>query len=214
MGYLNEGILGGITGKVGTVVGGTWRGIDYIRSKGRIQRDRIPTENQQMQQAKFRMAAAFFATMVDLVEFGFREFAVKMTGRNSAMSYALENAITGQHPNWQLDYSRVLVTRGSKVPNADAPAATATAPGAINFQWTDNTGTGRALADDKVVLVAHCPEKASTIYKVSDTVRSAEAAVLDVTFFGGMVVHCWISFTSADKSRVGSSEYLGQFTVL
>jgi len=35
MGKIEKGILGGFSGKVGTVVGGNWRGIDYMRSKGK-----------------------------------------------------------------------------------------------------------------------------------------------------------------------------------
>lgn len=32
MGKIMQGILGGFSGKVGTVVGGTWKSISYIRS--------------------------------------------------------------------------------------------------------------------------------------------------------------------------------------
>ena len=33
MGKIGKGILGGISGKVANVVGGNWKGIDYLRSK-------------------------------------------------------------------------------------------------------------------------------------------------------------------------------------
>lgn len=33
MGQLHVGILGGITGKVGTVIGGSWSGKEYIRAQ-------------------------------------------------------------------------------------------------------------------------------------------------------------------------------------
>ena len=33
MGTISKGILGGFSGKVGTVIGGNWKGIDYMRSK-------------------------------------------------------------------------------------------------------------------------------------------------------------------------------------
>ncbi len=33
MGRINQGILGGFSGKVGNVVGGNWKGIDYMRVK-------------------------------------------------------------------------------------------------------------------------------------------------------------------------------------
>jgi hypothetical protein len=31
MGTIKKGILGGVSGKVGNVVGGSWKGIDYLR---------------------------------------------------------------------------------------------------------------------------------------------------------------------------------------
>jgi len=33
MAKIEHGILGGFSGKVGTVIGGTWKGIDFMRSK-------------------------------------------------------------------------------------------------------------------------------------------------------------------------------------
>jgi hypothetical protein len=33
MAIINQGILGGLSGKVGTVIGGSWKGINYVRSK-------------------------------------------------------------------------------------------------------------------------------------------------------------------------------------
>jgi len=32
MGTIKKGILGGFSGKVGTVIGGVWKGIEYMRS--------------------------------------------------------------------------------------------------------------------------------------------------------------------------------------
>ena len=33
MGVISQGILGGVSGKVGNVVGASWKGIDYLRIK-------------------------------------------------------------------------------------------------------------------------------------------------------------------------------------
>ena len=54
----------------------------------------------------------------------FRGFAVRMTGTNSAFSYNLKNAITGTYPDYLVDYSLALVSRGD-MPNALNPAAVA-----------------------------------------------------------------------------------------
>ena len=52
MGTISKGILGGFNGTVGTVVGATWKGITYMRSKA-DRRSFTPSQKQLEQQAKF-----------------------------------------------------------------------------------------------------------------------------------------------------------------
>lgn len=52
MGTINQGITGGFSGKVGTVVGGNWNGIDYMRSKESGRSD-AKSNAQLNQRAKF-----------------------------------------------------------------------------------------------------------------------------------------------------------------
>ena len=40
MGKIAQGILGGLSGKGGNVIGGSWKGIDYIRTKLLSAKDR------------------------------------------------------------------------------------------------------------------------------------------------------------------------------
>ena len=58
MGKIQIGILGGFQGKVGTVIGSTWRGEDIIRAKPRKRADN-PTEQQKLQRLKFKAVSEF-----------------------------------------------------------------------------------------------------------------------------------------------------------
>lgn len=49
MGTIQKGILGGFSGKVGSVIGGNWKGIDYMRSVAN-KRSFIPSQKQLEQQ--------------------------------------------------------------------------------------------------------------------------------------------------------------------
>ncbi|MDD3723512.1 MAG: DUF6266 family protein, partial [Lutibacter sp.] len=52
MGTIKKGILGGFSGKVGSVVGSTWNGISYMRSlPASVKNPR--TEKQMSQRSKF-----------------------------------------------------------------------------------------------------------------------------------------------------------------
>src|SRR5690349_2360801 len=103
MGRIKKGILGGFGGTVGTVVGGNWKGIDYMRSQP-VTSDAPPTPAQQSQRLRFSLATKFLSTMTDLLSVGFQDFAVEMSGFNSAVSYFLDNAVIGTAPNYSISY--------------------------------------------------------------------------------------------------------------
>ncbi|MBO9570935.1 MAG: hypothetical protein J7497_01805 [Chitinophagaceae bacterium] len=211
MAKLKIGILGAITGLVGTVVGSTWRGIAYIRSKGPETRSNS-SEDQKKQQSKFGLMVNFLHSMKDLLQLGYKDHGTRMTEINSALSYNIKNAITGNYPDYAIAYPMVQISRGN-LPNAKSPAASAETAGAINFNWLNNAGIGKAKAGDRAILVAHCPELQQTVYIV-DPLRSAAAGVLAVPEFSGMDVQTWISFLSEDKKDVSTSIFTGEVNVL
>ena len=212
MGRISKGILGGFRGTVGTVVGSSWKGIEYIRSKAGA-RSGAASNKQLEQRAKFKMVSDFLNTIAALVKISFAGFAVNQTGRNHALAYMLSNAITGNYPDNMIDYSQVLVARGSKLPNAGSPSAASTNPGVIAFSWLDNSGLGEALATDRAILVAHCPELNQSVFTLEGPARSALTGSLNVPDFAGKEVHTWISFISADEKQVATSLYTGSMTV-
>src|SRR4051794_8778399 len=125
MGTISKTILDGFSGRVGSVVGGNWKGIPYIRSRPAYRADK-PSRAQLEHRARFSVASSFVKPLSNLFETSFRHFAVRMTGANSAFSYLFKNAVTGSYPDYTLDYNRVLVSRGD-LPNGGNPAATAAA---------------------------------------------------------------------------------------
>jgi hypothetical protein len=211
MGTINKGILGGFSGKVGSVVGGTWKGIDYMRSKSN-RTNFTPSQAQLEQQAKFGLAIRFAQTMSALLAIGFRTYANRQTGVNSAVSYILKNAIGGTYPGFSILYDEVLVSRGD-LPNVLAPAVTAATGSMLTYNWTDNSGTGIAKATDKVILAAYCPALDQCIYTTGSAARSAATDQLNLTTFSGKEVHTYIGCISADGRNIATSIYTGAVTV-
>jgi hypothetical protein len=210
MGKYSKGILGGFSGTVGTVVGGNWKGIDYMRSKsGKRKGGNTPA--QLAQQEKFKLAMQFLQPFSGLLSISFRDYAVKMTGINNAMQYLLNNAISGVYPAFSIDYPSVLISRGD-LPNGGAPAAVLNA-GAIDFSWTDNSGTGKALATDQALLVVYCADLKQVEWQLNGAKRSDAAGSLAVAQFAGKQVQTWLGFISADGKFIASSVFTGAFVV-
>ncbi|MBS1564207.1 MAG: hypothetical protein JST39_07445 [Bacteroidetes bacterium] len=212
MGRIKKGILGGFQGTVGTVVGATWKGIDYMKSLP-VSSGGDPSPAQIAARAKFGLAVGFLKSFKGLLEFSFQDDAVYQTGFNAAMAQMYRNAITGTYPSYQISYPQVILSRGG-LPNAGAPSAAAGAAGKIVWHWTDNTGLGIAQANDKAVLISYCESLNISAFTIAPDLRSAGTATLNVVGFGGLPVHTWIAFTSDDKSEVATSIYTGIVNVV
>lgn len=207
MGKLLNGINGPFSGKVGTVVGTTWRGIPVIRSRPTRRKTGFsPLELQQ--QAKFSLMNKFLRPLNALLNETFKQVAVQMTGFNKAFSYNVKNAITGLHPDLAVDYTMVLLGRGD-LPNAASPSAASSLEGKLDFKWTDNSGKGKALASDKAFVAAYNEELNKWKYSLDAAARRAGSCALDATEFKGKAVHTYIGFISADGKDVTDSLYTG-----
>ena len=139
MAKLPQGILGPVSGSVGTIVGASWKDIDYIRSKSTKPKG-DPSPAQLDNEYKFSAVINFVSTMTELLNQTFSKYAVGMSESNAAFSYNYTNAITGTSPDYSIDYVNALVSRGDLM-NASAISATMTNK-AVNFTWIDNTGLG------------------------------------------------------------------------
>src|SRR5690554_496077 len=170
MAVINQGILGGVSGKIGNVIGGTWKGIDYLRIKPSSVAN-PKTEGQLDQRSKFAKVLFFLQPMADFLRVGFKQYAIKMTEFNAAMSYNLFNGVVGTYPNYNIDYPNALVSRGNLKGVANG-TATSTAPEEIEISWDDNSSSGNALATDKSLILVLNPDKKESIYTTNGPVRS------------------------------------------
>lgn len=212
MGKISQGVLGGFSGKVGNVVGGTWKGIDYMRIKpANVTNPR--TEGQVDQRSKFSTVLRFLQPMTDFLRVGYKLYANKMTQFNAAMSYNLNNAITGAYPNFMVDYASALVTRGNLTGAANGAASSPSAA-SVEVTWTDNSGSGSAQATDKALIVLLNTTRQEAVFTTAGPARSAGTETISVpSEYTGEDVEVFLGFISEDGSKVANSSYLGSVTV-
>lgn len=210
MAKYQKGILGEFSGTVGTVVGSSWKNVQYMRSRPN-RKNRIASDKQSQQRAKMAMVGEFFKPLTRLVKTTFDGVSGSMTGINRAMQYVLKNAITGTAPNFSIDYSLVLISRGNLPNESDAKAAAAA--GAVTFTWTNTSGNGLSSPNDKAILVVYCEAKKESVFTLNGADRSAGTATLNVPDYTGQTVQTWIAFISADGKEVATSRFAGQLTI-
>ncbi len=213
MGKYSQGILGAFSGKVGTVVGASWRGIKYMRSLAAKRGNARATEKQLEQQARFALIAGFLKPVKPLLELGFKNYAIGRTGYNSAASYNLKNALTGQTPNLAIDYSMVLLSRGDLV-GAKSVLVSSTNSGQLDVAWQDNSGQAMAKPEDQLIVAVFSPALVQATYLIGGAERQDESFAYNLPAdFSGETAEVYISWVSADMKEVATSVYAGSILI-
>jgi len=213
MGTIKKGILGGFSGKVGTVVGASWKGIAYMRSLP--QKVRNPrTEPQMMQRTKFAVTLNFLKPLNGLLRTGWKLYAHRQSPINAAMSFTIANAITGTYPNYAIDPSKVYISRGGLTPALNASAAPS-AGGSIIFDWDDNSGSSTAKQTDKALLAVVNPVKSEAVFDIGGVTRSETTSSVNLPAdWVGATVEAYMGFISEDGREIANSVYVGSIVVI
>ena len=207
MATILNGITGGFSGKVGNIIGSSWKGIDYMRSRATsIAQPNSPAQLEQ--RARFGTVGKFLRPLIPFLRIGFKSYAVKMSAFNAAMAYNFDNALTGTYPAFDIDYSKVSVSQG-KLPGALNPASVAAIGGNVEFTWDNNSWEANAQATDKAVLVVYNPAKQAAVSVIGAITRAVGSQTITLPdAFTGDEVQCYIAFTNANKSVISNSQYV------
>ena len=200
MGTIKQGILGGFSGRVGTVIGSSWKSVNYMRAMA-ISISNPKTEKQQLQRGKFLKAISFLKTITPFVRIGYKGYEWKQSAFNAAMSYVMKNAMAS---NGTVDYSKVLVTHGSLTA---AMNATVNVEGdKVSYTWQDNSGTGDAKTMDTAMLLVYNKDKREAIYDMNAATRSDTKAELTLpSNWSGNALAVYLSFCNEDSKSVANS---------
>jgi hypothetical protein len=211
MGKINQGILGGFSGKVGTVIGSNWNGIQIMRAKSNSS-TKSQTLLQIQQRAKFALAISTLQPLTPLLRVGFKQYSYRQSSFNAAVSHTIKNAIMGEYPNYALDYSQLLVSRGT-LTGANVATAQALA-GKIKINWQNNGGNEGQLTDRVLVAILN-PNKGQVAFVIEGALRSALSEEVAISpFWIGDKVEVYLAFVSGTGAEVATSRYLGSVVVV
>ncbi|HTN19165.1 MAG TPA: DUF6266 family protein [Pelobium sp.] len=202
MAIIKNGINGAFSGKVGTIVGTSWRGLNIIRSK-----PKPPThfsEKQLANQMKMKLIQFFLKKMVAVVRIGFKDDDIIPTAFNSAMSYNKKNAIVGEFPELSIDFSLVRLAQGTlyfpedfQMENDDA---------GLHFTWNKNSGDNGSV-DDQLLIVTWNEEEAVCDYSLQAYRSNGEFNFMPNNIGQGTQV--WVAFVRQDRTMQSNSVYMG-----
>jgi hypothetical protein len=213
MATIKKGILGGFSGKVGTVVGANWKTTSYMRSLPKKTKKPL-TKAQEIHRAKFAFAVNMLKPMAKLLHIGWKLEAKKnQTPFNTAVSFLMNNAMIGTYPNYQIHRYNFSISRGKLTP-ALKPRVDRPVKDYWRVLWDDNSGVGKAKPTDKALIVILNRDKKIALTFTDTATRSSGSQGFDfpVTFKKSQV-EVYLGFVSEDGKEVSNSVYVGTIVV-
>ena len=203
MAIYKNGINGAFSGKLGAVVGATWKGQPYMRSlpskrKGPASEAAITSRN------KFAMAHNWLKPVLPFVRVGFKGYSATTEGFLAAKSYLLKNAFEANGDNLVINPALVKVSHGD-LPLPGNITATRLDSKQVQFSW-DTSDLNKDNRFDQVMLLAYNIEKGVAFYQVPGQPRMNGGDVLAIS---PGAFHLYVAFVSVDRSRQSESVYLG-----
>lgn len=215
MAVFRKGINGAFSGTIGNTVGASWRHIDYMRSLPKPTK-KPATQAQLAQRAKFALAVSFLQPMKWILDLGFND---KQRGRNTGYNRGLQlfitQAVTGDYPDYEIDFANVTVSQGSMEKLLGLSMASDT-PNTISLSWVDHSQAPveadevkGAYDDDQVfVLLYNRTEQLFTTNR--EAIRQDESLQLELpAMFAGHEFHAWAFVRHREGSRQSPSQYAG-----
>jgi hypothetical protein len=206
-----HGILSEFTGKVGNVVGSSWKGIPVLRAAPSTYKKRF-SKSQIEQQARFMLLTRFLRPISELLNQTFKNYASKMSCFNKAFSVNKETVI-GLYPSYRIDYSSILLGLGN-LSGAEDIETSSPKPGHLRIKWCyQKSLKSRALRSDRVFVAAYCEELDEWFCDSSSAHRSDGGCKLKLPAFTRRQVQTYMGFISEDGKRTSKGLYLGKVNI-
>ena len=213
MAIVQNPITGRTKKKFGSAVFSKQFGKNTMRTKP-IEVSNPKTLAQRQQRLKFSMMIVLSRMFLGFIRMGFKQVAIEMSEFNAFMKTNISNVIAGTYPDYTIDFSKLIVTKGT-LTGADGGVCTAPVGHKVSTTWTDNSGYGDALPTDKAMVLVLNYDKKGEKHDTTTKTRADGLCLVDLpASWVGDEVHVYLSFSTETGNKISDSVFLGSITVV
>ena len=209
MGRLVNGINGPIVGKVGTVIGSSYKGVPYLKGPYKPRTKSI-SDTEKGNRSRFAMAQAWLKPLLPFVRLGFKGYTPMVEGFIAAKSYLMKNAMEGTGADSIINPAKVKVSFGD-LPLSENIAAKVIEGNQLQFTWDVPTAKGPAQID-QVMMLAYDIKNKMARFNTPGQFRRTGSDILELPQIKDRTYHVYAAFVAHDRSRQSDSVYLGEIT--
>lgn len=205
MGKIKQGILGAFSGKVGGVVGSSWKGIAVMKTLPASVAN-PKSSGQVAQRTKMTNAVAFARIILaSVIKPLWDRFASGMSGFNAFIAENID-LFAGALPD-PLDS---LVISSGKMAATDVMISSAATGGlTVNLSWDNDSGEGYKLATDEAYAVVVNSDRDDVSFAAATATRAD--GTIEVTMNdaiqSGDTINAYLAFRRADGTVVSQTSF-------
>jgi len=210
MAKLIEGIFGAISGKLGPVTGGVWKGIPYLKLTPDTGKMKLPRSIAQIaNEQKMKFLNAVLKPFYPYLAVGFQNLAIRKTAISAAYSMNYHQALNGVYPNLSIDYSKFMISAGP-LPGLPGATVSLSAVDTLQVDW-QQSNDAQARYNDQIMLVVYCPELNQADGFIGVAIRREHQCSLKIREnMQGKALEVYVGVTSFDRKKISNSQYLGR----
>ena len=209
MAKIRQGIMGPFSGKIGPIIGSSWKNISYIKS--------APVDNGQPRaftpaklanQQRFKLMNDFLDPFQPFITIGFANLASNKTELNAAFMVNFREAMELVDWAYQIRYDKLCLSKGN-LPGLEAIVVQRMASAKLLINWDPTIVF--AAANDQVMLVVYCPDLKMADGFVGFAQRSSGSVRFKMPIkMQHHAVELYLSMVSLNRKKISNSQYLGR----
>ena len=205
MGKLLQGILGGVSGKVGNVIGSSWKGIPVIKARP-LSVANPRTALQVAQRGKMANCVSFSQQILTtIIKPLWDRFAQQQSGFNAFISRNIalfESELPSPPSELKISVGKMAAAQGLVITAAAGVKE-------VEIEWDNDSGEGLKLDSDEAYLLVINSNNKEMVVSSADVVRSDQYVTVnfETQLQAGDVLHAYLAFRRADGTVVSDTAY-------
>lgn len=211
MAKIKKGILGPLSGTLGPVTGGTWKGIPYLKLAPAKKKVKKRTAGQIASSEKLTFLNNLLVPFHAYINVGFANDAEQKTEISAAFSKNYHQAVVGVYPALLADYSKLVLSVGS-LPMVNDIRIELQDQETLTLSWENHEVKNTAF-DDQLMLIVYSRELDRTFGFTGGVNRSCKHCLVKIEeSFVGKELDVYLSMTSFNRKAIANSVYLGKMS--
>ncbi|MHA4894148.1 DUF6266 family protein [Pedobacter sp. PWIIR3] len=213
MAKLKSGLLGPVSGKIGPVIGGVWKGVPYLKEAKEHPTQKPRSAAQLAALEKFKFVNDWLIPFHPFLTIGFTNLAVHKTEIAAGLSAIYNKVFSGSFPDLQIAYDEMVISSGN-LPMVKNPAVSFVSSDQLHFTWDKNAVKGTQYIDQMLVALYNREEQFCDGF-IGGANRATEFHTFKLNPDSvGKPLDVYLATFSVDRKKISNTQYLGQINPL